>query len=236
MTICFASATRQPDAQAFYASTALGRSLARMGSSFEFSVSLACNSSAGLPSFYNSVLDAAPADIIVFVHDDLLICDLWFDLKIGEAMKEYAIVGIAGSRMPLNHVPLKWMSESEPSGQIGNCGKKNASRVLGSMITTFGPTPARTHNLDGVMIAVNRHAIGDLRFDERFRFHHYDCDLSYRAAKAGISVGTWPIFCVHHCTDGDGYQSPEWRESAELMRAKYSPTPKPPPASCPEGT
>ena len=225
MKIVFASATRQPSKEAFFEKTWLGRSLSKLGaiSPHPFAVELALESSEGLPLFYNSVLEKNPdADAIVFAHDDLAIVDLFFFEKLGLAIDEFPVLGLCGCQTPKDEAHTAWMSPKHtPSGQIGTSIRSSTEAVLSTNISTFGQTPARAAECDGVFIAVDPKRIEDLRFDERFAYHHYDVDFTLTADKRGINVGTWPIFTIYASNSGDGYLSRSWRKSSEVFCDKW---------------
>jgi GT2 family glycosyltransferase len=226
MKLVIASATRQPTAEAFHRNTWLGRSLAKLSrlAPEPAKVALALDSTTGLPEFYNSVLDAnEDADAVLFVHDDLAIIDTFFFEKLRMALDEFAVVGLCGSRTPKDEAHSAWFSkDNSPSGQIGTSIKPTDEAVLSCNICSFGATPARSAEMDGVFIAVDPKRIDGLRFDTRFLYHHYDVDFTLSADKAGIKVGTWPIFCIHVSNEGDGYHSRSFRESTERFVEKWS--------------
>src|SRR2546430_6858433 len=81
-------ATRAAQDQ-FFGATAFGRSWSVIGGT-----SAACellvypSNSSGLPSIYNHAIDAALAQpaILVFVHDDVHLCDLFWPDRVREAV------------------------------------------------------------------------------------------------------------------------------------------------------
>lgn len=225
MNIVFASATRQPSKEEFFQKTWLGRSLDKLSriSDNGFKVELALNRNDGLPAFYNQVIEGnQEADAIVFLHDDLAIFDLFFFEKLKLAIDEFAVVGLCGSKTPKDEAHVAWFSrEHNPSGTIGTSIKTTDEAVFSCALASFGPTPARAAECDGVFIAVDPKKIGDLRFDTRFMYHHYDVDFTLAADKGGLKVGTWPIFTVHISNEGDGYGSRSFRESSELFTEKW---------------
>ena len=225
MSLIIASATRQPDQTAFMLGTPLGKSLQKLSALVEFKVSLACNRTDGLPKFYNEVIDASsPEDVFCFVHDDYAIMDNFFAEKLTAAFKEYGVIGVAGCRTPPDKLPVRWHHpDHEPSGTIGNSTTKE--NFLASQMISFGPSPARTVALDGVFMATCKKALDvsdNLRFDEQFKYHHYDVDFGYTAAHRGLICGTWPIYGCHCSCEGDGYNSKQWRDRAEIFREKWA--------------
>ena len=63
-------------------------------------VRLFASNKSGLPAIYNKAIDEANDDpsILVFVHDDVHICDfLWFN-QIINGLSRFDIIGLAGNR------------------------------------------------------------------------------------------------------------------------------------------
>jgi hypothetical protein len=215
-----ASATRQPCKEAFLQNTWLGRSLLKLRHTQPIIIDV--ESKNGLPAFYNSVLDQHPEEDIVFAHDDLAICDVFFYEKLEQALQEFDVVGLAGCRTPKHEAPVAWFNaDHSPSGQIGTSPRSDDEHVFQTNIATFGPSPQRAAAMDGVFLAVRAKNLNGLRFDPQFKYHHYDVDFTLAADKSGLRVGTWPIFTVHVSSSGDGYQSRQWRESMELYANKW---------------
>ena len=144
----------------------------------------------------------------------MTIRDTTINEQLESAMKEgYDVVGIAGSkayRIPDPNVPTGWWSpvnaQCGMAGQVLHGGKT-------SLTTSYGPSPARVLVIDGCFIAISGRAIAKgLRFDEQFRFHHYDMDLCMSAYVKGMKVEVLPILC-HHSSPGNGFNSPQFLES-----------------------
>jgi hypothetical protein len=54
-----------------------------------------------LPTVYNHAIEAAlvqPA-ILVFVHDDVYLCDFFWPERVREAVERFDVVGVAGTRL-----------------------------------------------------------------------------------------------------------------------------------------
>jgi len=217
-----ASATRQTTEEGFLQNTWLGKSLRRLPEFHDFTLRLALNRSDGLPKFYNEVIAAHPEEDIITMHDDLMLADSWFVPKLKEALSEFSVVGLCGCLTPKDEAHIAWHSaKHSPSGQIGTAIRDSHESAMQCNIATFGVTPARAAEMDGVMIAFNPKNISGLRFDERFMYHHYDVDFTLAADKGGLKVGTWPIFTIHVSNSGDGYHSRSFRESSEMFCAKW---------------
>lgn len=184
---------------------------------------------AGLPEVYNRYLNEKNKDkIILFVHDDLEIHDLFLVEKLNES--PWDITGLAGSAQfqiqdkNLWHIcgPRESFSGSVThplAMQEGNQIKVDPSRRLS---TLFGPWPQRCLVLDGLFLAVNveRALETEWLFDERHKFHHYDISSCLLANEKKLKMGTYPIFVVHHGL-GNSYMTPDWEASNEEFKKNW---------------
>lgn len=211
------------DQQGFFEKTATGRSL-KLYNPDTYQLMLAPKNSVGLPFFYNKVIDYCKTNpgILVFMHDDLHLCDFDWAQKIREALTQFEIVGLAGStrREPKqsawafggDDVKALTQPNEHLSGTVGH-----GTGFPPECINVFGPSKQEVKLLDGLMIfahsdTLHRHGV---RFDERFSFHFYDMDFCREAEAKGVRMGTWPISVVHE--SHGGYESATW----EAAYAKY---------------
>ncbi|GHU04796.1 hypothetical protein FACS1894205_3630 [Alphaproteobacteria bacterium] len=183
------------------------------------------NNKAGLSSVYNRFInDNAKSSILVFIHDDVWIDDIFFVERLDEALLRFDIVGIAGNTRlapGASSWHLNERQEADLSGCLsGACGA--GERPFGA-IAFFGPTPAPVQLLDGVLLAARGSALldTDTRFDEQFDFHFYDLDFSRAANAAGLKVGTWPITLTHASNGSRGFTSAARKEALLLYRKKW---------------
>jgi GT2 family glycosyltransferase len=224
MLIEIVSATRMPQAQ-FWAQSALGQSLRRMGFDKRFVTSIAFNNSLGLPDIYNRRIEAqSKTDALVFVHDDVWLEDYFFADRVIDGLSEFDAIGVAGNTRLLDAQPawcfvddaFTWDDKANLSGYVGH-GKT----PFGS-VATFGAVPAACELLDGVLIAAKKSSLNGARvtFDSLFRFHFYDMDFCRSARKAGLSLGTWPMAITHQ--SGGAFGTPAWKEALGIYRKKWA--------------
>jgi GT2 family glycosyltransferase len=57
-------------------------------------------------------------------------------------------------------------------------------------------------------------------FDEDFSWHNYDTSFCLRAKQAGLKIGVWPIFCIHHGL-GEWQNEIEWQKADKKFKEKY---------------
>jgi GT2 family glycosyltransferase len=174
----------------------------------------------GLPRLYNSFINETNKNKkIIFVHDDVLIEDIFLEEKLDIAFEKYDIVGLAGSKKCDLSKPPAWHLMSDRQDHVGEV---THSKDKNSWTTCFGPTNSRALILDGLFLAVNvsRLLETNTEFDERFGFHHYDITFCLRANENKLKMGVAPIKVTHFGL-GDSMNSPEWHQSAENFKKLY---------------
>jgi hypothetical protein len=174
----------------------------------------------GLSKIYNKFINESYAGkYVIFVHDDVLIEDLFFEEKLNIAFEKYDIIGLAGSKKCDLSKPPAWHLMSDRQDHCGEVAHSHDKKVW---TTCFGPTDSRVLVMDGLFMAVNVSSamkVG-LRFDERFNFHHYDITFCLRANRNKLKMGVTPIRVIHFGL-GDSMNTPEWHTSAELFKEYY---------------
>jgi hypothetical protein len=174
----------------------------------------------GLPKLYNSFINETYKDKrLIFVHDDVLIEDMFLEEKLDIAFEKFDIVGLAGSKKCDLSKPPAWHLMSERNDHVGEVGHSH-NKV--SWTTCFGPTDSRALLLDGLFLAVrvDRLLETDTYFDENFNFHHYDITFCLNANKNKLKLGVSPIKVTHFGL-GDSMNTPEWHRSAQTFKKYY---------------
>ena len=220
--ILIVSATRAAPNK--FAERPLGRSLPRVKTDGAVVAHVSCDNKTGLSTLYNRhITPERRHSILVFVHDDVWLDDVFFAMRVRAAMEQFDVVGLAGNTRLLPEAPawgfkndaMKW-DTGHLTGLVCHgkhpCGEPSV----------YGPTPAAAQLLDGVLLAANCSALLDagVRFDEQFDFHFYDLDFSRQANAKGLKVGTWPIGITH--VSGGAFGSASWKKARELYRKKWS--------------
>lgn len=136
----------------------------------------------GLFKSYNQGIKAGKADWIAFLHNDILIYEKRWDLRLKHAVKqvEYdykvkvGVVGFAGSR-----------GGGLDGGRTGFCSnlRGDICEIHGTRMTKHCPAVF----LDGSSLICNRKMLEDVGgFDEKYKLHHiYDYDISMESLNAG---------------------------------------------------
>jgi len=176
----------------------------------------------GLPECYNEYLDklAGTDCILVLVHADVTIADVFFREKLTKAAAMFNIVGLVGSAdfdfrrdtpdYRWRAWPREWLSGA-------------VEHVVGKDLTTwlyFGPTPRRCVVMDGLFLAIDMRTIGNIRFDQRYLFHLYDLDFCLTAHFANLSLGTTNVY-VQHASIGD-FKADAYPRALQDFRAKWN--------------
>jgi hypothetical protein len=199
----------------FYAKTALGRSLAL----YNFPSSelrLFEKNTTGLPVLYNQAIEEArnnPA-VLVFVHDDIHLCDFDWAEKILNALDVFQIMGLAGNKRRVPKQPawlfidddLTWDDLGNLSGAVGH-----GSGFPPQNLSIFGAARQEVKLLDGLLLAAHSQTLitKNIRFDERFAFHFYDMDFCRQAEAQNVTMGTWPLSVIHESEGNFGGDA--WR-------------------------
>lgn len=199
--------------------TDLFRSLTRLrAGSFQFFE----NNRVGVAERYNQVLAerAGRDEIVVFLHDDVLVTDVFVVDKLNEAINRYGftIIGVAGTST-YEIAPRDRLSNWLQPQSKGNSG--SLEHVVGedTLWTACGPTPRRCVVMDGVFLAVDVERIGQLRFDEQFAFHFYDLDFCLSADREGLTLGTTNVHMTHRSY---GNYDAAFADAQAKFRTKWS--------------
>lgn len=221
-------ATREAE-QDFSTKTALGRSLLALEAANPVEVRLHAENKQGLSTLYNRAIEEArqsPA-ILVFVHDDVHLCDFLWSQRLREGLAAFDVIGLAGNTRRQEGQPawafvddrFTWDERIYLSGLVGH------GKGFPCAVTHFGPVPQACKLLDGLFIAADSERLisAGVSFDEQFTFHFYDMDFCRAAELGGLSMGTWDLSVVHE--SGGAFGTPSWREGLQRYRLKYGEEP-----------
>lgn len=208
------SATRLSESD-FWSKSALGISLRRLEHDDRLVARPAFANRRGLPEIYNARISAGDShEVLVFVHDDVWIDDIFLGDHVMEGLRTYDVVGVAGNRRKVPRQPawafldtkFTWDDRANLTGSIAH-GKTPFGPV-----SCFGPVPADCELLDGVFLAARKSALtaNGVLFDPRFDFNFYDMDFCRSARQRGLRLGTWPIGLTHQ--SGGAFGTEQWQE------------------------
>jgi hypothetical protein len=179
-----------------------------------------------LPVVYNRKIREhtnSGVEFLVFVHDDVYIDDLKLNDKLTQAYRSFGfkIIGVVGATELNICFPTLWHLMADKKHQRGfvhqSCGGPQ------TIVTNFGPTPSEVLAIDGLFMAVHLPSIieSGWRFNEKYRFHHYDISGCLDASKMGLKIGVFPIHLVHLSKGLRSVSEPEWRDSSDLFLSEY---------------
>src|SRR5690242_15138043 len=212
----FVCATRHT-VDAFFQQTALGRCLPHF-SNPSVELRLFETNSAPLPAAYNQAISESQHDpaVLVFVHDDVCLCDLFWSERLAEGLSAFDVIGVAGNRRRVPRQPswafiddrFTWDAKENLSGMVAH-----GRGFPPENVSNYGPAPQPVKLLDGLMLVCKSGTLlsTGIRFDEQFDFHFYDLDFCRQAELHGLKLGTWPISVVHE--SGGAAGSTAWRSA-----------------------
>jgi len=225
LTFRFVCATREP-AEAFLEKTALGRSVAPYLRAPGVELRLFAGNRQGLPRVYNEAIreaEAKPA-ILIFLHDDIHLCDHFWALHVATGLRTFDVIGLAGNKRRVPRQP-SWIFVDE---NYTRDAREHLSGVVAhgkgfppETINAYGAPGQQVKLLDGLFLAVRSDTLlaKRLEFDERFDFHFYDMDFCRQAESRQLRLGTWPISVIHE--SGGNFSSPGWRAAYSLYLEKW---------------
>ena len=214
----------------FFSSTSLGKSIELAMGITNVEVRLYPENSSGLSEVYNHEIHQCIDNcaILVFVHDDVLLCDFFWTERIRDGLEKFDIVGVVGN---LRRVPKQpsWafgnliegkFTWDAPSNLSGACAHGTTLPPSGGLFT-FGPVWQECKLLDGLLLAVKSETLinSKLRFDENFKYHFYDLDFCRQAEIKNLTMGTIPLSVAHE-SEGNLF-SAEWVNSYQTYLNKW---------------
>jgi len=133
---------------------------------------------------YNDAIDKSANDLIVFIHQDVILPETWLaDLERALSFLEandpqWGVIGCYGETL-----------HDHGRGYVYSSG-------LGIVGKPFD-RPARIQTLDEIVLIIKKSS--GLRFDDTLpHFHMYGTDICMRAARAGRKCYAISAFCIHN--------------------------------------
>ncbi|MGD0792505.1 MAG: glycosyltransferase [Terriglobales bacterium] len=155
---------------------------------------------------YNSGINDARHDIIVFAHQDIYLPHDW------KAQVEVALSQVA--RIDPGWGVLGVVGVAKENQDIrGHCYSTGLQRFVGE---TFS-TPVEVRSLDEIVLLLRRSS--GLMFDENLPgFHLYGTDICAQANARGMKSYVVPAFCIHNSNGVKYYPVEFWRAYFYLRR------------------
>jgi GT2 family glycosyltransferase len=177
---------------------------------------------------YNRGMSRARGEILIFSHDDILIIDPDFALKIHTRLQERDMLGFLGSsslNKPFWSGGRQGCVHGAISSYIGVLGRFQFTLFSGSV----WPVTDGIEALDGVCLIARRDVARAVGFDQTTfdGWHCYDIDFSYAAFRAGYRIGVCCDIPIIHAAGAfqknmTPFQSEEYIRYAGKFTKKYS--------------
>lgn len=221
--ICFVVATKKNNEDFWSGTTPVALSLKKLG----YPSSVFYSNTRGLSTVYNEAISSLKDKYrwLVFVHDDVLVCDMFVLEKLDDGHKTsgFDIMGLAGSRhINIKNQVVAWWAGNDPkrdwSGSVAH--PMDDKRI---QVTSYGPFNEPVLTLDGLFIAVNAQILQNpqICFDSQFDFDFYDMDFCINAYNNhSIKLGTVDIF-VEHSSVGNGIHKESYKLAQERFVKKW---------------
>ena len=171
-----------------------------------------------LTSVYNRGLKESKNNIVVFLHDDIVIETKQFGNKILKHFNnnpEYGIIGVAGTNKLTSG--QWWESKRNMMGIVNHSsdGKKWTSKYSNDIGNSLNEVIV----LDGVFFAVDKSRLKE-NFDERFDgFHFYDISFCFGNFIKGVKLGVLTNIRITHFSIG--MTNDKWLENKSLFESIY---------------
>jgi hypothetical protein len=177
------------------------------------------NGEMSLTQVYNKGLRESVNDIVVFMHDDLILETSNMTpkiVKLFEKHPEYGIIGIAGTNNLLSG--MWWQSRENMFGVVGHIheGKRHVNHYSKGV---FNDVLKDVVIVDGLWFAVRKSQIKK-QFNEEFNgFHFYDISFCVENFLENVKIGLTTKFAVTH--KSIGMTNKQWEKNKLFFEAMY---------------
>ena len=172
-----------------------------------------------LTQVYNKGLKESVNDIVVFMHDDLILETSNMTpkiVKLFEKHPEYGIIGIAGTDKLTSG--MWWQSRENMFGVVGHIheGKRHVNHYSKGV---FNDVLKDVVIVDGLFFIV-RKSLLKKEFNEQFEgFHFYDISFCVENQLEGVKIGLTTKFGVTH--KSVGITNKQWEKNKLLFEALF---------------
>jgi len=172
-----------------------------------------------LTQVYNKGLKESVNDIVVFMHDDLILETSNMTpkiVKLFEKHPEYGIIGIAGTDKLTSG--MWWQSRENMFGVVGHIheGKRHVNHYSKGV---FNDVLKDVVIVDGLFFIV-RKSLLKKEFNEEFKgFHFYDISFCVENQFEGVKIGLTTKFGVTH--KSVGMTNKQWEKNKLLFEALF---------------
>jgi glycosyltransferase involved in cell wall biosynthesis len=172
-----------------------------------------------LAEIYNKGLKESKNDIVVFMHDDLIIDEKNLTpkvVKLFDKNPEYGIIGVAGTDKLTTG---RWWEDRETMyGKVAHIQDKKR-HVNKYSKQTFPDIVKEVVTVDGLLMMVHKKRIKHT-FNEEFKgFHFYDLPICVENYLDGVKIGVTTRFDITHKSIGE--VNKKWEKNKYLFEALY---------------
>ena len=172
-----------------------------------------------LTQIYNKGLKESVNDIVVFMHDDLILETSNMTpkiVKLFEKHPEYGIIGIAGTDKLTSG--MWWQNRENMFGVVGHIheGKRHVNHYSKGV---FNDVLKDVVIVDGLFFMVRKSQLKK-GFNEQFKgFHFYDISFCVENRFEGVKIGLTTKFGVTH--KSVGVTNKQWEKNKLLFEALF---------------
>jgi len=172
-----------------------------------------------LPEIYNIGLNDSKNDIVVFMHDDLILETKNITpkvIRLFEKNPEYGVIGIAGTDNLVSG--MWWQDRSSMYGIVGHEheGKRHVNHYSKG---DYSEKLKEVVVIDGLFMMIHKNRIKH-KFNEQFEgFHFYDLPICLENYLEGVKVGVTTKIRVTH--KSIGMVNKKWEKNKLLFEALY---------------
>lgn len=172
-----------------------------------------------LPELYNRGLTESKNDIVVFMHDDLIINAKNITpkiVKLFDKNPDFGIIGIAGTDKLTTG--KWWEDRATMYGIVGHIQDKKR-HVNKYSKKTFPEFVKEVVTVDGLFMMVHKKRLKHT-FNEEFKgFHFYDLPICVENFMDGVKIGVTTKFDITHKSIGE--VDKKWEKDKYLFEALY---------------
>lgn len=172
-----------------------------------------------LTKIYNIGLNDSSNDMVIFIHDDIIIETSNVTPKIVRLFDEnpeYGIIGVAGTD---NLTSGRWWDNRDSMFGIVAHEHEGKRHVNHYSKQTFGEKPKEVVIVDGVLMMIHKKRIKHT-FNEQFEgFHFYDLPICVENFMDGVKIGVTTKIRITH--KSIGMVNKKWEKNKLLFEALY---------------
>ena len=177
------------------------------------------NGEKSLSQVYNEIINESENDIVVFMHDDLVLETPNMTpkiVKLFEKHPKYGIIGIAGTDKLTSG--CWWENRENMFGVVGHIheGKRHVNKYSKG---SYNDVLKDVVIVDGLFFAVHKGRIKK-EFNEQFEgFHFYDISFCVENLLEGVKIGLTTKFGVTHLSIG--MTNKKWEKNKLFFEALF---------------